>query len=408
MPNWVPYNVRLVLGCAILAISLPLVGMVVAGAVAWHYVDPITLRLLKKVNSLMEPFSQRFTRKKEDSFLVPFLLLQGVFVPALFFYNLWYTLNHGFSFTRFYVYHLLRIGPYFQSFAYAYTLCHKEGHAKKVGMFKSEYQAYLGSAWNWWIGFFFGVMPSTFAYGHSVNHHKYDNDEEDTVTTWDQPRDNFLHWVAFLPRWYAYHFNISVFIQFMIEGDRKLALKMVWGTGAYASILLVLYKVHPLFCLCYFVYPILEASLLLSAINWAWHCFVDPDADNMYAYSVTIFGGRPETNILNEDYHVVHHQYPGAHWTEHPRLFEKHKEEYKANQATIFNDVHAIEIFFLAILKQYNVFAEKFVDMSNEMTMAQKEQLIKTRLRTCTWGANANTIQAKAKAAGEGASKKDK
>jgi hypothetical protein len=41
----------------------------------------------------------------------------------------------------------------------------------------------------------------------------------------------------------------------------------------------------------------------------SWHSFLDPKQDNVYASSITIFGGDEKTNILNEDYHVVHHQY---------------------------------------------------------------------------------------------------
>jgi hypothetical protein len=33
-------------------------------------------------------------------------------------------------------------------------------------------------------------------------------------------------------------------------------------------------------------------------------------------------------------------------------------------QATIFNKTHAIEIFFFAILKKYDLFAERFEDLS--------------------------------------------
>ena len=36
--------------------------------------------------------------------------------------------------------------------------------------------------------------------------------------------------------------------------------------------------------------------------------------------------------------------------------------------------------------------------MSGDLTLEQKEQLIKTRLQTCTWGPRANTIQAKTRA----------
>lgn len=371
-------------------------GLISIGAVAWYYVDPGVQWLCVQITEWMSPLSSQFTRKAVDRFLVPFVLLQGGLIPALFFYNLWHTLQYGFNPYLCYAYHILRVGPYYQNFAYAYTLCHKEGHVKGVGMFKKEYQWMLGGVWNWWIGMFYGVMPSTFALGHSVNHHKYDNGEYDTVTTWDQPRDSINHFLAYLPRWVAYHFNISVFIQFCLEGKHDLAFHMVLGTAWYLFVLAGLYWLSPLFAFAYYLYPLVESSMLLSAINWAWHCFVDPDGENFFAYSVTIFDSFVFSNILNEDYHVVHHQYPAVHWTDHPRLFEKHKQEYIDKQATMFRSIHAVEIFFLAIFKQYDSFARKFVDLSGKLSHDQKRELIKTRLRTCTWGVNANTLQAKA------------
>jgi hypothetical protein len=400
--------VKLVLGALFLLFALPPVAVVVGGAVLWHYIDPITPAICMKLRDLLEPYGKKVARRPEDSFLLGFMLKQGVFIPLFSFYCLWSTLNHGLSWKLVYLFQLVRIGPYFTSFAYAYTLCHKEGHTKRIGMFKSEYW-YFANVWNWWIGLFYGVMPSSFALGHTVNHHKYDNQEDDNVTTWDYPRDNFQHYVAYLPRWLAYHGNVSTVMQFYKEGETKLAGMMLVGTGFYWAFFGLFYRISPAFAVCYLGYPLIESSLLLSAINWAWHCFLDPDEDNIYGYSVTLFGSTPQTNILNEDYHVVHHQYPGAHWTEHPRLYEKHKEEYIKNQATMLNETHAVEIFFLSILKKYDVFAEKFVDLSGQLTMQQKEDLVKTRLRTCTWGPNANTIQAKKRqAAAEAQSKKTK
>jgi hypothetical protein len=101
----------------------------------------------------------------------------------------------------------------------------------------------------------------------------------------------------------------------------------------------------------YWMSDAVESATLLSAINWAWHCFVDRDSTNVYASSVTIYEGEERTNILNEDFHVVHHQYPGAHWSDHPALYKKHYSEYVANRATCFKKTHAVEIFFMAILK---------------------------------------------------------
>ena len=87
---------------------------------------------------------------------------------------------------------------------------------------------------------------------------------------------------------------------------------MVLGTMVYWIFFGCIYHLSPLFAVAYVLYPLFEAGVLLSAINWAWHAFLDPDTTNNYASSVTIFEGCPlRTNILNEDYHVVHHQYPG-------------------------------------------------------------------------------------------------
>ena len=42
------------------------------------------------------------------------------------------------------------------------------------------------NVFNWWVGLFYGVLPSSFAYGHSINHHKYNNGPLDVVSTSDR------------------------------------------------------------------------------------------------------------------------------------------------------------------------------------------------------------------------------
>jgi hypothetical protein len=284
-------------------------------------------------------------------------------------------------------------------------------------MFAKPYHYLMGNVFNWWIGLFYGVMPSSFAFGHSRNHHQYDNSENDCVTTWDYPRDSFRNYVHYLPRWLAYHFNISTVIQFCKENEYKLAFKTLNGTVFYWIAFGAVFYHSPKFAVLYMGYPLMESALLLSGINWAWHCFLDTDEENFYAYSVTIFGGNPDTtNILNEDFHVVHHQYPAKHWTEHPMLFKKHLPAYKTNQATCLRDTHAMELFFLCILKKYDVLAEKFVDMNcdvegdltggagaftitnEKMTYEEKKALVIRRLRTCQWGPIRNTHTGRKKA----------
>merc|ERR1712146_533687 len=109
----------------------------------------------------------------------------------------------------------------------------------------------------------------------------------------------------------------------------------------------------------------MENVMLLACINWCWHAFLNPENPmDEFVGSVTIFD--VPINVLEEDYHVVHHQYPGAHWTQHPKMYQKHfeKGDYTASQiATCFRNTHAFELFFCIILRDYNMLASKFEDL---------------------------------------------
>lgn len=238
---------------------------------------------------------------------------------------------------------------------------------------------------------FYGVLPATFAYGHSINHHRYNNGELDVITTSDKPRDNFANWVAYLPRYVLYAVNISTIQQFVKEKNYKVAYKVLLGTAWFLGWLCLVGKViSPTFALVYVSFPFFEASLLLAAVNWSWHAFLDPkDPSNEYVQSITILDGC--INVLNEDAHVVHHQYPGAHWTQHPGHQTKHWESYADNQASVFRRTHAFEVFGMVVARDYDALAKKFVDLKGDrdgcpMTHAEKVELMKERTRGVWWG----------------------
>ena len=52
--------------------------------------------------------------------------------------------------------------------------------------------AFHRNVFNWWIGLYYGVLPSSFACGHSINHHKYNNGPLDVVSTSDRVRFFFF------------------------------------------------------------------------------------------------------------------------------------------------------------------------------------------------------------------------
>jgi len=242
---------------------------------------------------------------------------------------------------------------------------------------------------------FYGVLPATFAYGHSINHHRYNNGPSDVVTTSDKPRDSFVNWIAYLPRWFAYACNLSCLIQFAREGNWKVVAKVSFGT-VYTFLWMGFWAYHLgfLFAVSYLAFPFFEAGILLAAVNWSWHAFIDPDdVENEFVQSITIFDGN--VNMLNEDAHVVHHQKPAAHWTDHPKIVEEHWEKYGEFRGSVFRNTHAFEIFGMAVAGNYEMLAEKFVDLHGEKTgnkLSKKERmdLMKSRLRACWWGPRAD------------------
>ena len=76
--------------------------------------------------------------------MVNVVILQAICIPLFFVYNFVKVIENNnkmdqHNYFMAWVYHVVRIGPYFTNFAYAYVLCHKEGHTI-VGMFNQPYR----------------------------------------------------------------------------------------------------------------------------------------------------------------------------------------------------------------------------------------------------------------------------
>jgi hypothetical protein len=148
--------------------------------------------------------------------------------------------------------------------------------------------------------------------------------------------------------------------------------------------------ISPAFAIAFVAFPFFEAMLLLAAVNWSWHAFLDPnDPENEYVQRITIVDGM--INVLNEDFHVVHHQFPGAHWTDHPNHKEKVWNKSIDNRASCFRKTHAFEVFGMSVARDYDGLATKFVDLKGErdgcpMTHDERVDLIKQRLRVVVGG----------------------
>jgi hypothetical protein len=382
--HWVAESVKLAIGCALLLGAGPAVVVQVALCTAWEALDKRSLDLLGWASRLaraVDPLARRFVKHPEtDGFVACVFVWTGVVLPAWFFYELWHARVFGFSWPRVVLYNLVRIGPMYANFMYVYVLCHKEGH-NFGNLFAKPYNKVLRYAFNHWVGMFHGVLPGTFTYSHIYNHHKYDNDERDVYSTAFRPRDRFGSWVRYLPEWFAYASNVSSVRAFVREGRTRFALATALSTLGYAAFVAALLYAHTQFALCTVVYAFVEGNILLSVVNYTWHAFIEPtEPSNDYVNSTTIVEGLNFT--LGEEYHVVHHQYAGAHWTRHRALFEKHLPRYRACVATGFFKVNIFEVFGLIVGRQYAQLAKLYykpfrADVTDEELVA----LIKRRLR---------------------------
>lgn len=428
------------IGAVTVALIGPPVGVVVGSTVLWEAIDRgfagglvesgkelsglIFGRIIPWLDRVTKPFNKHLVKNEDDSFLVNFALYSSIGLPLLLTtFGRWHLEAESLrsALLLCYIYHVIRIGPFFMNFAYVYSVCHKEGHASaaKTGLWRKPFDKAgpMRYIFNWWVGLYFGVLPSTFAVGHSINHHKYNNGPGDILSTADKPRDEWKWLIAYVPRFMLYACNLSTTWQFLKEGLPKTAMKTMGGTLYYCAFVALVARAYGvLFAFAYLIYPFLEQCIMLSGINWVWHAFLDPEEhENEYVQSITILGGT--INVLNEDSHVVHHQYPGTHWSNHGKLLTKHVEGYKQKVGSVFYGTHTFEMLALILLADYDKLADRFVGYLPEnaqdelfgcgthdknsvkrptctdigITHEQAKELIKARLQACWWGPRAKS-----------------
>ena len=328
-------------GVALLVVFGVPVASQVAMCQLWEFVDKKTIGMISlsgKFSEKVGPYFTGMVKNPADGFVVPLTLWLGFILPGWFFYELWYAVNVGFEWKRMVLYNIVRIGPTYMNFMYVYVLCHKEGH-NFGNLFSARTNFFLKYFYNHYVGMFHGVAPGTFTYSHVYNHHKYDNDARDVYCTAYRPRDQFGSWLRYLPEWFGYASNVTSTAAFMTEGRTAETKGIVLSTLWYVAFISGIAYIHLPFALCTLVYAFVEGNILLSVVNFVWHAFICPDdPSNVYITSTTIVEGLNFT--LEEEYHVVHHQYAGIHWTKHKEKFEQHLDDgYNKTIPSIFYKV---------------------------------------------------------------------
>lgn len=387
--NYLPDKVALVWGGLELLFIAPLAALLITSSEVtwwailkvWRHPSMTAVKLGIKQgveNKFSIPMGKIMLKDPRNHSYIPWISFLAVFAPFLFFWALRRYQTYGLEFSTLFIYHFLRIGPRFRFFARIHTLVHKEGHDHK-GFWKPGFQVF-DNVCQWWIGPFYGQVPGNYSVAHMKIHHRWHNDVDDVHTNLDLDRTNILSFLMYTPRFTLYWTGVTPLALFINRGEWKLCGKILYGMITYYGVTLLLFCWSPVFCLAYWVFPHMEAIILLSAISYLWHAFVEEsDPGNQYVNSVTILDGQD--NVWNEDFHVVHHHSPSTHWTDAPKHFEEHKHLYAACTATIFRDCEQGLLLKWLFENNWDEMAAHFVDLNGKLTHEEKKALIVRRLK---------------------------
>jgi len=176
---------------------------------------------------------------------------------------------------------------------------------------------------------FFGLPPGVYRFHHIIMHHREDNIYPyDLSSTMPYQRDNFPF--CFLHYWLRFELGIWAELPYFlyIKGHWGMGCQFVvsavfwWGFNYY-----LFFHVRPALSLCLFLGPQFAMSALLMWGNFSQHIFVDPDhhADD-HRLTFNIVASPYNQLTFNDGYHIIHHKYPGLHWTELPARFVTERE----------------------------------------------------------------------------------
>eukprot|EP00040_Diaphanoeca_grandis_P027618 m.157462 g.157462 ORF g.157462 m.157462 type:complete len:511 (-) comp31057_c0_seq1:184-1716(-) len=349
----------------------------------------------EKVRKLSEKVAPHLLNDVRNAPLLPWIFGIAIYVPVLYtvFLKMHLSREDGsFSFLLCYVYHILRMGPFFKNFAHASTLIHKEGHVNKggKGFFKGPFAFVLNHVCEWEIAFFYGHIPESYRVGHVEVHHMFGNEHDDVTSTLYLDRSKPSSFFRYLGDFWEYWTGISTLVHFFRKkasgkyepnkDERFIFLQLSGMIAFVGTFVLHAYLVSPTFAFMYQMVPLFETINYLAAINYIWHTFIDPDdIGNEYIKSITIINGHYA--VMNEDYHVEHHLRPGVHWSTVQNEFLKRKDEYRKNKASLFTETQEFELFTFVLFGLHDELAKRFVDLEGKMTHEEKKTEILRRMQ---------------------------
>eukprot|EP01059_Diplonema_ambulator_P007351 TRINITY_DN16821_c0_g2_i1.p1 TRINITY_DN16821_c0_g2~~TRINITY_DN16821_c0_g2_i1.p1 ORF type:complete len:396 (+),score=122.48 TRINITY_DN16821_c0_g2_i1:77-1264(+) len=230
------------------------------------------------------------------------------------------------------------------------------------------------------LGPIFGETPETYYVHHIGMHHSFNNFFNDLSCTMCYKRDSFFHWLRYFFRFLFCHYEM---FKLFYGRNNKLILRFLTGECTWLCFVLYNYPSRPVPTLLVLVAPVLIMRLGMMAGNWGQHAFINPSepATNM-GHSINIIDSAYNRRCFNDGYHIIHHMYPSAHYTELPQLFKQELPLLAEHDCIVFSNPKwdFTIVWFYLMIKDYDTLAKNYVNIrSTPRTHEEIKAMLKAR-----------------------------
>ncbi|KAJ3369342.1 hypothetical protein HDU91_007310 [Kappamyces sp. JEL0680] len=248
-----------------------------------------------------------------------------------------------------------------------------------------------GAGWpdfmiNYFLSPFYGETWNTFYYHHVKHHHVEDNGPEDLSSTIWYDRDNWLHFAVYFFRFY-FLIGLELPYYFVKKGQTKWAVNCFVGEYGTLVFLASFFWVcaDPRSVIFAWFVPLNLARIGMMSGNWTQHAFLaQDDPKNDLKTALTVIETPYNATAFNDGYHTSHHLNPIRHWQDHPEHFVQNAEKFRDSKVVIFKQIDYWGLWCMLMVRNYDVLAKHFVDLTGKMSKADKIAWLKARTKRLT------------------------
>lgn len=322
-----------------------------------------TLRtaLYQPFHKMTEALGQHFLADTRDMPVMHVLTKTVVTLIPLLFIQLWLG---DFNVWLWATYMLFMLGPGTFHYQHLFSASHIEGHRPK-GYFNKKVPKPFDRIFENILGLFFGQLQEVVTQGHVRVHHVEDASYEDVQCVAHYNRSSAFDFAKFIGRENLLN-NLGIsLLDYFADHNRTASFKAVrTGVLIHLAVILGVAIIDWKIAVAYLVIPKLLFNIVTGGATFAQHAFYKPDNihDVLACTTTFIFKG----DFLNEGYHMSHHQRCAVHWSDMPAFFETNKPLYREHDSVVFKDLDTLAVFFLLILKRFDVLAKHVVDLQGD------------------------------------------